>query len=68
MSKSAIWRLAAATLVATLALEGHAAAADPAERVFFIEPKDGAEVTSPVKVVMGVEGMTIKPSGGVVAG
>ena len=68
MSKSAIWRLAAATFVATLALAGHAVAADPAERVFFVEPKDGAEVTSPVKVVMGVEGMTIKPSGGVVAG
>ena len=38
------------------------------QRAFFIEPKDGAEVVSPVKVVMGVEGMTIKPSGGVVAG
>jgi len=68
MRKSAIWRLAAATFVATLALAGHAAAADPAERVFFVEPKDGAEVRSPFKVVMGVEGMTIKPSGGVVAG
>ena len=46
-------------------MAGHAAAEE--QRVYFIEPKDGAEVVSPVKVVMGVEGMTIKPSG-VVAG
>lgn len=32
-------------------------------KVFFIEPKDGATVTSPVKIKMGVEGMTIKKAG-----
>jgi hypothetical protein len=31
--------------------------------VFFIEPKDGATVTSPVHVKFGVEGMKIVPAG-----
>ncbi len=30
------------------------------ERVFFIEPADGAEVTSPVLVKMGAEGLTLR--------
>ena len=67
MKRLGLWRLAAAMLVGLLALAGHLAAQE--QRVYFIEPKDGAEVRSPVKVVMGVEGMTIKPSEeGVVAG
>ena len=68
MNRLGTGRLAAAVVLGFLALAGHAAGAEPAKRVFFVEPKDGAEVVSPVKVVMGVEGMTIKPSGGVVAG
>ena len=32
-------------------------------RVFFIEPKDDANVGQEFKVVMGVEGMTVKPLG-----
>jgi hypothetical protein len=40
----------------------------PKGRVSFIEPKDGAEIKGPVKVVMGVEGMEIKPADGVVEG
>jgi hypothetical protein len=40
----------------------------PKGRVVFIEPKDGAEIKGPVKVVMGVEGMEIKPADGVVEG
>ena len=32
-------------------------------KVFFIEPKNGAEVTSPVSVKMGLEGMEIAPAG-----
>ena len=40
----------------------------PKGKVYFSEPKDGAEVKSPVKVVMGVEGMEIKPAGEVVDG
>jgi Domain of unknown function (DUF4399) len=35
----------------------------PQGRVFFSEPKDGAEIKGPVKIVMGVEGMEIKPAG-----
>ena len=38
------------------------AAADGA-RVFFISPADGATVTSPVRVVFGIEGMTVAPAG-----
>jgi hypothetical protein len=30
------------------------------ERAFFVEPEDGAEVTSPVKVVMGTEGLIVR--------
>ena len=67
MNGPRLWRIAAAALAASLALAGYATAQE--QRVYFIEPKDGAEVRSPVKVVMGVEGMTIKPSeAGVVAG
>jgi hypothetical protein len=32
-------------------------------RVFFIEPKDGATVTSPVHMVFGLEGMGLAPAG-----
>ena len=32
-------------------------------KVFFIEPKNGAQITGPVKVVMGVEGIEIAPAG-----
>jgi Domain of unknown function (DUF4399) len=40
----------------------------PKGRVFFVEPKDGAEIEGPVKVVMGVEEMKIQPAGEVVEG
>ena len=66
MNRPGIWQLFAAVLLGFLAFAGHAAAQE--QRAFFVEPKDGAEVRSPFKVVMGVEGMTIKASGGVVAG
>jgi hypothetical protein len=32
-------------------------------KVFFVEPKDGAEISGPVKVVMGVKGIEIAPAG-----
>jgi len=32
-------------------------------KVFFVSPKDGAKLKSPVKVVMGIEGMKIEASG-----
>jgi len=72
MSGWRIRRLRAALLLALpcfLALAGYEGRAEGAEaRVFFIEPKDGAVVKGAVKVVMGLEGMTIKPSGKVVKG
>ncbi len=51
-------------------LTGQAALAESAQshwpadaKVFFVEPKDGAEVSNPVKVVMGVKGIDIAPAG-----
>lgn len=32
-------------------------------KVYFVEPADGAKVTSPVKLVFGLDGMTISPAG-----
>ncbi|MFZ1110664.1 MAG: DUF4399 domain-containing protein [Rhodomicrobium sp.] len=59
--------------VAALSLSlglGHAAFAEQAQsywpadaKVFFVEPKNGAEISGPVKVVMGVEGIQIAPAG-----
>ena len=48
----------------------HSAPADQANltvpsgaKVFFVSPADGAALTSPVKVEMGVEGVTVQPAG-----
>jgi hypothetical protein len=35
----------------------------PGAKVYFIEPKDGAEVSSPVTVTFGIEGMEVVPAG-----
>lgn len=35
----------------------------PGERVFFIEPKDGAVVAREFDVLMGVKGMEVRPAG-----
>jgi hypothetical protein len=40
----------------------------PKGKVSFAEPKDGAEIKGPIKVVMVVEGMKIQPAGEVVEG
>jgi len=40
----------------------------PKAKVAFSEPKNGAEIRGPVKVVMTVEGMTIRPAGEVIEG
>ena len=37
-------------------------------KVFFVNLKEGDMVTSPVKIVMGVEGMTVHPAGEVIEG
>ena len=39
----------------------------PDKSVYFIEPKDGATVTSPFKVVFGVKGMAVEPAGDIKA-
>jgi hypothetical protein len=49
--------------VAGIALLGASLAAVAADKVFFVEPKDGATVQSPVHVVFGVEGMKVIPAG-----
>lgn len=45
------------------ALLGGAASAAMAQSVSFVEPADGATVSSPFKVKFGVAGMDIKPAG-----
>lgn len=42
---------------------GLATAAPADAKVYFIEPKDGAVVSSPVKVVFGLSGMGVAPAG-----
>ena len=37
--------------------------AAPSAKVFIISPKDGAEVSSPVEVIFGLQGMGIAPAG-----
>ncbi len=51
-----------------LAVIGCRTGGKPTGRVSFSEPNDGATVTAPVKVVMAVEGIAIKPAGEVVEG
>jgi hypothetical protein len=38
-------------------------ASAPGAKVYFIEPQDGAEVTSPVRVVFGLSSMGVAPAG-----
>jgi hypothetical protein len=55
-------------IIALLVFCGCGRKETPKGKVFFLEPKDGAVIKGPVKVVMGVEGMQIKPANGVVEG
>lgn len=71
MSRGMFYGLFAFVMAVSLAFTGYAQGAEKKEMkagVWFIEPKDGAQVTSPVKVVMGMKGMTMKASGKVVKG
>ena len=52
-----------AMLTGAIVLAQYAGAAHAQARVYFIEPKDGATVTSPVHVRFGVDGMSIAPAG-----
>jgi hypothetical protein len=38
-------------------------AAAPGAKLYFIEPKDGAEITGPVRVVFGLRAMGVAPAG-----
>lgn len=51
--------------IAAMSFVCHAASA---AQVFFVEPKDGASVTSPFKVRFGLEGMQIAPVGDMTEG
>ncbi len=57
------------TAAVAVAIAGTAVAQDfrqpspPGAKVYFIEPKDGAEITGPVTVKFGLTGMGVAPSG-----
>jgi hypothetical protein len=51
------------TLLCLALLAPGARAADTAKKVYFVEPADGATVSSPFKVVFGVGGMVVEPAG-----
>jgi hypothetical protein len=50
-------------LFAAIFVAGCAHMSTPKQRVYFIEPKDDQNVSQEFKVVMGVDGMTVKPLG-----
>lgn len=55
-------------LVGGVACKKAGAPEAPAAKVSFIQPLDGATVTTPVKVGMSVEGMKVHPAGEIVPG
>jgi hypothetical protein len=59
---------ALALLLLLVGLTAGAALAAGQARVFFTSPRDGATVTSPVKVTMGAENFVVEPAGKVKAG
>ncbi len=62
--RSALTALACLALLPAAALaETQATPSAKAAKVFIIEPKDGATLTSPVTVKFGIEGMEIAPAG-----
>ena len=50
-------------ILAAVLVSACATTSQSKSRVFFIEPKDDANVAQEFKVVMGVAGMTVKPLG-----
>lgn len=64
MRRRLIVILGISALAATAAIAQDTKSHWPADaKVYFVEPKDGAEVSGPVKVVMGVKGIEIAPAG-----
>lgn len=63
MKTALVAALVALTLpIAALADSGRTPS-PPGAKVFIIEPKDGATVSSPVTIKFGIEGMEIAPAG-----
>lgn len=61
-----ITRTLALLTLCAIGLTGPALAQSPAPdgaKVYFIEPKDGAEVSNPVSVKFGLSGMGVAPAG-----
>lgn len=70
MSASSLHARVAAGLAVVAALLVAActtASTQSQKSVYFIEPKDGATVSSPFKVVFGVKGMEVEPAGDIKA-
>ena len=59
MIRRSLFVLAGALLMAGCATQMSV----PEKRVFFVEPANGAVVTSPFKVKFGAAGMEVKPAG-----
>ncbi|MEP2715054.1 DUF4399 domain-containing protein [Pseudophaeobacter sp.] len=55
--------ICAATCLATPLWAGGETTSNPEARVYIVNLTDGAEVTSPVKVVFGLSGMGVAPAG-----
>jgi hypothetical protein len=64
MLKKTLFRAALCGAVVLSPFAGAVVAqAQSSARVYFIEPKDGATVSSPVHAKFGVDGMTVAPAG-----
>lgn len=64
MSRFTLLALLVVVLLSLVACSGQATTAGTASepRVYFTNPADGAEVTSPVKVTMAAENFTVQPA------
>ena len=61
--KRMTWVLGALLLPLAAAAEPDVTPSPQGAKAYFIEPKDGAEVRGPVKVLFGLTGMGIAPAG-----
>lgn len=69
LNRKTLLQTAAGLALSAIAMTGLAIAQDfrspatPGAKVYFIEPKNGAEITGPVVVKMGLSGMGVAPAG-----
>jgi hypothetical protein len=61
--RSALMALAAAAAISCAFAQVPKTASPAGARAYFIEPRNGATIKGPVKVVMGLAGMGIAPAG-----